>query len=256
LRFAYLGSGSRGNGLVVEVGRTRLLLDCGFTVAETIKRLGRLSLAPQDLAGVLVTHEHSDHIGGVPALARRFALPVWLSHGTLRHTSLDLSGVRTELLDGFRPFSINDVFIEPYPVPHDAGEPVQYVFGDGSNRFGVLTDIGCSTPHVRSVLSGCDALALECNHDADMLRDGPYPSGLKRRVASRLGHLSNSEAAELLASLDQSRLEHVVAVHLSLTNNTVDLARRALAAALGCNADWVAVADQSIGLDWRELGRR
>lgn len=256
MRFAYLGSGSQGNGLVVQVGATTLLLDCGFPVSETVKRLARLGLAPQDLAGVVVTHEHTDHIGGVPAFARRYGLPVWLSHGTLRGTNLDFRGVRVERLDGFRAFGIGDVMVQPYPVPHDAGEPVQYVFGDGDRRFGVLTDVGSATAHIRSVLTGCDALALECNHDADMLQTGPYPPGLKRRVAGAFGHLSNAAAADLLASLDRSRLQHLIAVHLSLKNNTVELAREALAGVVDCDAEWIGVADQFQGLEWRSIRPR
>jgi phosphoribosyl 1,2-cyclic phosphodiesterase len=254
VRFAYLGSGSQGNGLVVQAGATTLLLDCGFPVADTVRRLARLGLAPGDLSGILVTHEHTDHIGGVPAFARRFALPVWLSHGTLRGTGLDFRGLRVEMLEGFRRFPLGDLAIEPYPVPHDAGEPVQYVFGDGRVRFGVLTDAGSVTPHIRSMLTGCDALALECNHDVEMLSNGPYPPGLKRRVAGAYGHLSNVAAADLLASLDRSRLRQLVAVHLSLKNNTVDLARQALAGVIGCAPEWIGVADQFEGLDWRDVG--
>lgn len=256
MRFAYLGSGSQGNGLVVQVGATTLLLDCGFPVSDTVRRLARLGLVPQDLAGVVVTHEHTDHIGGVPAFARRFSVPVWLSHGTLRGTNLDFRGVRVELLEGFRTFAVGDVMLEPFPVPHDAGEPVQYVFSDGDRRFGVLTDVGSATPHIRSVLTGCDALALECNHDSDMLQTGPYPPGLKRRVAGAFGHLSNTAAADLLSSLDCSRLQHLIAVHLSLKNNTVELAREALAGAVDGDTEWIGVADQFHGLDWRSINRR
>ncbi len=239
---------------MVQVGATTLLLDCGFPAADTVRRLARLGLAPGDLSGILVTHEHSDHIGGVPAFARRFSLPVWLSHGTLRGTGLDFRGVRVEVLQGFKTFSVGEVNVEPYPVPHDAGEPVQYVFTDGCARFGVLTDVGSATSHIRSMLTSCDALALECNHDVEMLRNGPYPPGLKRRVAGDFGHLSNAAAADLLASLDRSRLKHLIAVHLSLKNNTVDLAREALARVVGCEPAWIGVADQFAGLDWREIG--
>jgi len=240
--------------MVVQVGGTALLLDCGFTVADTVKRLERLGITPREVSGVVVTHEHADHIGGVPSFARRFGLPVWLSHGTLRRTNLDFRGVRVEILDAFRAFAVGDVEVEPYPVPHDAGEPVQYVFGDGDRRFGVLTDAGSATSHIRAMLTGCDALALECNHDAEMLRTGPYPPRLKRRVAGAFGHLSNAAAAGLLASLDHSRLQHLIAVHLSLTNNTVALARGALARAIDCETDWIGVADQFNGLDWRDIG--
>lgn len=253
MRFAYLGSGSQGNGLVVEAGSSRLLLDCGFTVGETIRRLGRLGLEPADLDAIVVTHEHDDHIRGVTAFARRFSLPVWATHGTVRGARDGFGGLTVERIDGYRAFAIGGLQVLPYPVPHDAGEPAQFVFSDGRRRLGVLTDVGSATPHIRSMLSGCDALALECNHDRDMLRDGPYPESLKRRVGGRFGHLSNEAAGELLASLDRSRLQHVVAVHLSLKNNTTALARASLATAMGCEPDWIAAADQFTGLDWRDV---
>lgn len=253
LRFAYLGSGSQGNGLVVECDGTRVLLDCGFTLKDTVARLGRLGLTAEDLDAIVVTHEHDDHVGGVGRLARRFGLPVWVTHGTVRESGAVLEGADVRIIDGYRAFSVGGVEVRPYPVPHDAGEPAQYVFSDGAVRLGVLTDVGQGTPHVTAMLSGCDALALECNHDRDMLWRGPYPPSLKERVGGRLGHLDNASAASLLAALDRSRLKHVVAVHLSQQNNAPVLARRALAGVLGCADDWVAVADQDSGLDWRSL---
>lgn len=251
MRFAYLGSGSQGNGLVVEVGASRLLLDCGFSVPDASSRLARLGLEPSDLQAVVVTHEHEDHVGGVAAFARRHGLPVWATHGTLRSVHPDFRGVEVRRIEGYRAFAVGGIQVTPFPVPHDAAEPAQFVFGDGSRRLGVLTDVGAATPHIRDMLSGCDALALECNHDPAMLRDGPYPPSLKSRVGGRLGHLANHAAAALLESLDRSRLQHVVAAHISLKNNTATLARQALAGVLGCDQDWVAVADQARGLDWR-----
>jgi phosphoribosyl 1,2-cyclic phosphodiesterase len=138
-------------------------------------------------------------------------------------------------------------------VPHDAREPVQYVFSDGDRRLGVLTDTGCVTPHIERCLDGCDALVLECNHDSEMLRRGAYPPQLKTRIAGRLGHLDNAAAAALLATLDRRRLQHVVAAHLSEQNNCPELARAALAGALGCGSEWIGVADQETGFGWREL---
>lgn len=254
MRFAYLGSGSSGNGLVVEVAGTRILLDCGFTLGEAVARLGRLGLVPADLAGIVVTHEHDDHIGGVARFARRHQLPVWLTRGTFRNGGNGFDRVDVRFIDGYEAFSIGAVQLAPYPVPHDAGEPAQFVFSDGARRLGVLTDAGCSTPHIESMLSGVDALALECNHDLDLLRSSGYPASLKQRIAGRLGHLDNATAGRLLAALDRTRLQHVVAVHLSQQNNTTALARRALASVLGCTDDWIAVADQAEGLAWREIG--
>lgn len=254
MRFASLGSGSRGNALVVEAEATRVMLDCGFTVRETVARLSRLDLQPEDISAILVTHEHSDHIGGVAAFARKFNRPVWLTHGTFSSSAGQFQdNPSLHLFDSHCRFSIGAIEIEPFPVPHDAREPAQFVFGDGARRLGVLTDAGCSTPHIEATLSRCHALVLECNHDEEMLRNGPYPPSLKRRVAGRLGHLENSVAAELLGRLDSSLLQHVVAAHLSDKNNLPELAREALSQALNCEMDWIGIARQETGFDWRQV---
>jgi phosphoribosyl 1,2-cyclic phosphodiesterase len=251
MRFASLGSGSRGNALVVEAGGTRILLDCGFGPRNLATRLARLGLAPDDIDAILVTHEHADHIGGVAACARRHEIDVFLTYGTLGAATLD--GVALRVIDSHARFAIGDVEVRPYPVPHDAREPVQFVLSDGNSCLGILTDAGCVTPHMVEMLSGCDALVLECNHDADMLVGGRYPPHLKRRIAGRFGHLDNAAAAELLMQLDRSRLRHVVAAHLSQENNTPALAMSALAAVLNCEPGWIGVADQDNGCDWRQL---
>ncbi|HMC13073.1 MAG TPA: MBL fold metallo-hydrolase [Gallionellaceae bacterium] len=254
MRFALLGSGSEGNALVVQAGQTLVLMDCGFTLAETSARLARLGLNAGQISGIVVTHEHGDHISGVARLARQYSIPVWLTHGTLRahiHLLGDMPGV-TEI-DPHAPFAVGEVQVQPYIVPHDAAEPVQYVFGDGAPRLGVLTDAGCATPHIEAMLNGCDALVLECNHDAAMLANSDYPYSLKQRIGGRLGHLSNADAALLLARLDNSRLQHIAAAHLSRKNNLPELAVAALSGALGCAKEWIAVATQEEGLDWREI---
>lgn len=252
MRFAYLGSGSRGNAALIEAGKTRLLLDCGFSVTETRRRLARLGLEPESLTGIMVTHEHSDHLSGVERLARRYSLPVWMTPGTRAAWSAD-SVPELELISAHDRFLVNDIEVSPYPVPHDAREPCQYVFSDGVHRLGVLSDAGTITPFIREQLSGCNALLLECNHDPDMLTRGPYPDYLKRRVGGPLGHLSNAQAASLLEAIDTDSLSHLVVAHLSEKNNTADLARTSLAMVMNCTRDWIAVANQARGLDWREM---
>lgn len=256
MRFASLGSGSAGNALVVEVHQTRLLLDCGFSIKETSARLGRLDLNPADLTGIVITHEHDDHAGGAFKLAAKYKIPVWLTYGTLKMAERyfpNQHDLQLNVIDSHTAIAIADIQLQPYPVPHDAREPIQCVFSDGNLTLGVLTDVGRSTPHIESTLSGCNALMLECNHDADMLQNGPYSWSLKKRVGGDLGHLENLDSANLLSKLDNSKLQHIVAAHLSAKNNTPLLAKSALARVLGCEADWVAVADQALGFDWRVI---
>jgi phosphoribosyl 1,2-cyclic phosphodiesterase len=257
LRFASLGSGSSGNGLMVESGATRVLLDCGFSLREVQLRLARLGIEAASLSAILITHEHEDHASGVFGLARRHSIPVLASHGTLavlREGDLGAdAGVQVRLVCGGEWAEVGDLAILPYTVPHDAREPVQYMFSDGARRLGVLTDAGYSTAHMHAVLTGCDALVLETNHDRALLMSGDYPRSLKARISGRLGHMDNATAAALLSAIDCSRLKHVVAAHLSERNNTPELARAALAGALGCETEWVEVATQAAGFAWRSL---
>ena len=251
MRFASLGSGSAGNGLVVEAGATRVLIDCGFAVEGTERRLARIGLAPADITAIVVTHEHGDHADGVLPFARRHGVQIWMTHGTARAVPGAQPDAR--VFDSHSPFAIDGLEVRPFPVPHDAREPAQLVLTDGASRLGVLTDIGSSTRHVEAMLSGCDALVLECNHDPALLASGPYPGWLKTRIGGAFGHLANEAAAGLLAALDRSRLRHVVAAHLSETNNRPELATSALARVLGCGPDEILVAGQDRGFDWLDL---
>jgi len=183
---------------------------------------------------------------------------VHTSHGTWLATShlrgADAADVRVCCAD--HGFAVKGLQILPYTVPHDAREPLQFVFSDGARRLGVLTDVGTSTPHITSMLSGCDALVLECNHDPQMLATSRYPQSLKARIGGNHGHLSNDAAADILAALDRSRLTHVVAAHLSQQNNLPELAQGALARVLGAVAEDVMVASQDLGFDWLGCGGR
>jgi len=253
MRFCSLGSGSSGNALVVECGATRVMMDCGFTLSAMRERLGRAGLAARDITAIVVTHEHDDHLGGVARFARRHAIPVFLTRGTAHWLPADFPAVLVRYIDPHTPFAIGDVAVEPFPVPHDAREPVQYVFSDGASRLGVLTDLGTATSHVHEKLSGCHALVVECNHDLEMLMNGDYPFALKHRIAGRFGHLDNAAAGRLLAGLERGNLRHLVAAHLSRQNNTPELAAAALAAGAGCEPSWIGVADQDTGFAWRGL---
>lgn len=252
MRFASLGSGSRGNATLIQAADTIVMVDCGFSMSETESRLQRLGVGPGDIAALLVTHEHSDHVSGVARFATRHRIPIRCTAGT-RAACLKLGLETAEPFDGHAAFTLGDLQVIPVAVPHDAREPTQFLFDDGAHRFGLLTDTGEITPHIRRMFDGCAALLLECNHDREMLENGSYPPSLKDRVGGPLGHLSNAQAAGLLRRLDTQWLQHLVAAHLSEKNNTPELARTALAEAVDCEPDWIGVADQETGLDWREI---
>jgi phosphoribosyl 1,2-cyclic phosphodiesterase len=252
LRFASLGSGSKGNGTLVEFGATRILIDCGFFLREAEARLRRFGVEPDTLSAILVTHEHHDHIGGVSRLARKFKIPVWMTNGT--HAGWEDPYVPQ--LTHFNPheaFTVGDIEVQPFPVPHDAREPSHFVFKADGRRLGVVSDAGSVTPFMRQNLSGCDALMLEFNYDPEMLLKGPYPPKLQKRVSGEFGHLSNAQAAELLVQIDRSRLQHLVLTHLSEKNNTPGLALSAAAQAIDDAPPWLVCAHQARGLEWREI---
>jgi phosphoribosyl 1,2-cyclic phosphodiesterase len=255
MRFCSLGSGSDGNALLISSGTgvnaSHLMLDCGFGLKEAGRRLSRHGVEPHQLSGIVVTHEHSDHISGVFKLARHCSVPVWLTHGTFDGAARDeMIGVDIRICRDSEPFAIGDLELTPYTVPHDAREPVQYLASDGHRKLGVLTDVGHSTPHLLAALGGCDALLLEFNHDSEMLARSAYPAWLKARIAGPLGHLSNAAAAEILDALDKRRLRTLVAAHLSQKNNTGQLALESIAGVIGREGIDVVVAEQEHGFDW------
>ncbi len=252
VRFASLGSGSKGNGTLIDDGDTCVLIDLGFTLKETVRRLGRLDIAPTDIDAILVTHEHADHIHGVAVFARKFKTPVYLTHGTYQPKKMgELPSLNR--ISCHEAFTLGSFHVSPVAVPHDAREPCQYVLSSRGCMVGVLTDLGHVTPHVEDCYRDCNALLLECNHDVEMLQNGPYPYPLKQRVSGDYGHLNNQQAGELLAAINLGGLQKLVISHVSEQNNLPELAVSAVESHL---MDWpgeLIVADQHEGLAWTTL---
>jgi len=227
MRLVVLGSGSEGNAVVVEAGGRRLLVDAGFSRREIKRRLAKVGLTPEDLHGVVLTHEHLDHVRGVERFCRKRRVPIYATAGTV--SGMTLRPEVAELVRPCRsgvPFEAAGFVVELFSVPHDAREPVGVVVEDpgGGGRVGLVADLGCRSRLAWARLGGVHALVLEANHDLEMLRNGPYPWPLKQRVAGRHGHLSNADAADGLEELAHEGLQHVVLYHLSQVNNLPALA--------------------------------
>ncbi|AJQ94633.1 MBL fold metallo-hydrolase [Gynuella sunshinyii] len=252
MQFASLGSGSKGNSTLVRTDQTVVMVDCGFSVKDVEQRLARLSLSPANIDAVLVTHEHGDHIKGVAALCRRYDIPVFSSFGTWQSVR-NASGVCHTPINLMQSFNIGDLMVEPVAVPHDAREPCQFVFQDRYHRrLGILTDCGHVTDHMISCYQNCHSLLLECNHDLEMLRNGPYPMSLKRRVGGLYGHLNNEQAGDFLNRVAHNGLQHVVITHISEQNNEPELAVHSLARVM-THISTFPVIDQEDGLDWHNI---
>ncbi len=251
MRFASLGSGSRGNATLVEWDDCLLLVDCGFTIKETERRMQRLGRSPEQITAILVTHEHSDHIKGVAPLARKYSLSTHMTRGTYK--SRDLGVLPSlQLIEGHQPYQIRGIEVQPVAVPHDAREPTQFIFRANGCQLGILTDLGSVTPHVEECYRFCDGLVLEANHDTTMLAYGPYPPSLKQRVGGPWGHLNNQQASGLLARLDIHRLQCLVIAHISQKNNAVDLVQKEFTE-LVAPIPRVQYACQEEGFAWQEL---
>ena len=282
LRLAVLGSGSGGNATLIEGGGARILVDAGFSARGLVQRLRYVGVEPETLAGILITHEHSDHLGGAVAFAVAHGIPIYCTGGTARAAGFQYAEEPPthHAVEAGREFGIEGrrgpsssggagangsgrgatypgpgLTIRPFAVPHDAVETVGFVVSEpgAGGRIGYATDLGHGPRPVRDGLADCDALVVEANHDLGMLRAGPYPEAVKERVLSRHGHLDNTAAADLLCDVARERTQTVVLAHLSRTNNHPDIALdcvRRRFADHGRRAPALVAADQAKPMPW------
>jgi phosphoribosyl 1,2-cyclic phosphodiesterase len=233
MRFCVLGGGSKGNATFVEAGATRILIDAGFSGKEVERRLVAIGIDPASLHAICITHEHLDHIRGAGVLSRRYQLPVLANRATVAAANGLLDNLTEAVLfETGTTVTFRDLQLHPFAISHDAADPVGFLCRANGLTLGYCTDTGIASRLIGHRLSGCHGLVLECNHDPEMLANGPYPPALKQRVRGKSGHLANAEAADLLRRLLHDQLRHVVLSHLSETNNTPGLARAAVAAML------------------------
>ena len=253
MRFASLGSGSKGNSTIIESGLTIVLVDCGFGIKSLLTRLLARDVTPEQITAILITHEHSDHWKGVEALSAKFNIPVYLSAGCFKARSISVESKNFHIIDSHTDFVLGDLSVTPVPVPHDAREPIQFVLSDGNLRLGILTDLGHYTPHVISIYSKCHGLLVEANYDEEMLARGPYPRFLKDRVSGLFGHLSNRQMLDLLEKLDLIDLQRLVLGHISDKNNHTKIISELLST-VDLGGTSIAFADQESGSEWQQLG--
>jgi phosphoribosyl 1,2-cyclic phosphodiesterase len=253
VRICALGSGSRGNATLVDSGKTRLLIDCGFAARELEERAGHAGFDLGQLDAILVTHEHGDHIRGVGAVARRYDVPVYATRGSLRSGKCGNLPQTCFFSPHEEQFTIGDIVVNPVAVPHDAAEPCQYIFSTAEHTVGILTDLGCITPLITEAYKKLDMLLLECNHDAQMLADGPYPPALQARVGGNRGHLNNFQAMSLLENILTDQLQHLVLGHLSEKNNHPERVLHALDTRCDHLNDRATILQQDNVSDWFEI---
>jgi phosphoribosyl 1,2-cyclic phosphodiesterase len=224
MKISLLASGSKGNALLVVSGSSRLLIDAGLSTRELCRRLDAVGVAPGDLTGIVVTHEHIDHVRGLGLLSRRFNLPVYLHHAVATTIADSCRPAQIHEFDGGQELAIGDFAVRPFPVTHDAAATVGFTVTSTCGKLGVATDLGVATRLVAEELRACRALVLESNHDEELLREGPYPWPVKQRIKSSHGHLSNRDSAQLLETLCWDELATVCLAHLSEANNHPELA--------------------------------
>ncbi len=261
MRFCPLYSGSSGNVSFVEGGGTRLLIDAGLPGKTVTSALEARDIDPRSIGGILITHDHSDHVAGVGVFARKYKTPVYANAATMRAMAGVTGQIPPALMRVFetgRDFFINSLNIYPFPIPHDAAEPVGYCLTDGASKLTVMTDIGAFNDNLFAAAAGSALIMIESNHDVEMLKCGSYPYPLKRRILGPEGHLSNDGCAEALIRLYSTGVRRAVLAHLSLDNNYEALAletvREALRAADIRDGDFrIALAHRNIVGDMYEL---
>ncbi len=241
-----LASGSKGNCTVISSSGTRLLVDAGLSCRELLDRMRACGLDPHGIDAIVITHEHSDHIGGLRVLAKRLRLPVYITGPTYHayqkfardHTGNRIELARVEHFCAGSVFQIGDITVTPFTISHDAVDPVGFTFRSDGVKVGVCTDLGYITRNVRDHLRGCHVLMIESNHDIEQLRGGPYPWSVKQRVMSRVGHLSNDALADFLTSDYDGAAEFLILAHLSEQNNHPEIARMTAERALSEQRSW------------------
>ena len=242
-----LASGSKGNCTLISSSGTRLLVDAGLSCRELLRRMMVCGESASGIDAILITHEHSDHVGGLHVLAKRLKIPVYMTeatHDAYRKYARDSAGnritlERLELFHAGHAFNIGDVSVTPFTIPHDAIDPVGFTFRTEGVKVGVCTDLGYMPASVRHHIRGCQVLMIESNHDLEMLRGGPYPWAVKQRVMSRVGHLSNDALADFLTADYDGGAEYVILAHLSEQNNHPEIARMTAERALGEQRNFV-----------------
>ncbi len=237
-----LASGSGGNATVIENDESCVLVDCGISYRQLRARMRALGIAPERIQAVLLSHEHDDHVKGLEVLLRHHAVPVVATAGTV--AAMPDPPAEVEPIRAGREVKVGGLAVTSVPTSHDAREPVGFVVEAAGRRVGIVTDTGVFTELLIDRLAGCHALFLECNHDRDLLRYGPYPWPLKQRIASRTGHLSNEQACAAIDRLAHGGLQRVVGMHLSQTNNRPEMVLRELERVLSGGGVGVAVASQ------------
>jgi phosphoribosyl 1,2-cyclic phosphodiesterase len=229
MRMCSIASGSSGNCIYIGTQDTHLLVDVGISCKRTVEGLNQLGVSGKDLDGILITHEHTDHIGGLGVMCRKFGIPIYATKGTIDAIKnvTSLGSIDESLFNEIKAdekFVLNDITVNPMKISHDAASPVAYRFQQGKKRMAVATDLGTYDDYTVECLQGMDVLLLEANHDINMLQVGPYPYALKQRILGNKGHLSNELSGKLLSKLLNDNLKTVFLGHLSRENNLAELA--------------------------------